>query len=623
MPFPFLSTRHAIAFFATGLGAALPGAVPGAANEPSVIIESLTAGGQEQHLHFTPSAASGEIGTKGGINKIYEPVRLPVTAQALDFRIAPNPAAANKPVRIQYKLVGWDDDWREVEGLMWLAVRFLDDKGRRISGDSLPRSGRSSGWTGDPNTSPFRIRSETVIPPPRSRRLHFILAAGGARTTGIWLVKGIRVIAVPGGNEPERLLKEARFDQGDGLHQPEGVPLGWRREGTNTRIAQVFTLQGDPGVPGEHALALIDDDVRSTGRWSGVEQNLVAIEPGVPLRIETEEAFSIGAGGSFTSSYHRLPTGHYRFQASPVDEFGVQSGVGVELPIFLAPPFYASGWFWAVLGIITIAGVAAGVRYATRKRMQHQLAQSERRRAIEAERMRIAQDIHDDMGARLTQISLASGLALRNTPPDSPAIENLKQLDRAARDVTIALDEIVWAVNPAHDTLEGLGNYISQYVTEITGESSLRCRLEIPALLPARFISSGVRHHILMALKEALNNALKHSGASEVHVQLTFDDPTLTLTVADNGRGFDPVHAPAGNGMANMRQRLETVGGRCEIERRTEGGSQVTCRVHLGTKDGRDYAWSPSLFRLALSLQALQPPNPSPAVENWTVEFTP
>jgi signal transduction histidine kinase len=259
----------------------------------------------------------------------------------------------------------------------------------------------------------------------------------------------------------------------------------------------------------------------------------------------------------------------------------VQSGSGVELPVVLVPPFYASGWFWAIVGIGTIAGVAGGVTFATRKRMQHALEQSERRRAIEAERMRIAQDLHDDMGARLTQISLASGLALRNTPAESAAIGDLRRLDRAARDVAIALDEIVWAVNPAHDTLEGLGNYISQYVTEITAESSTRCRLEIPALLPARFISSGVRHHLLMALKEALNNALKHSGASEVRVQLTFHDPTLTLTVSDNGCGFDSSRAPAGNGIANMRRRLEAAGGACEMESSAGRGTRVTFRLQL------------------------------------------
>lgn len=552
-----------------------------AAAAPGVVIESFTAGGHEQTLRLAAAAAAQVPDSGGGKSQSYEPVRLPVTAQALDFRIAPNPASAHEPARIQYQLVGWDEDWREVEGIMWLSLRFLDGKARRISSEALPRSGQSSGWTGNPQTSPFRVRSETITPPPRSRQLQIFFTAGGPRTMGTWLVKSIRVIAVPGGEQPERVLMAARVDRGDELHEPRGSPLDWRREGTNSSIAQVFSLRAREPRSIEHALALIDNDVRSTGRWVADGRNLVAVEPGVPLRIETEEAFSIGAGGNYTCSYHKLPKGSYRFRAIPVDEFGVQSGGGVELPVVLAPPFYATGWFWTVAGAVTLASVAGGVRYATRKRMQHQLEQLERRRAVEAERMRIAQDIHDDMGARLTQISLASGLALRNTPPDSAAIADLKRLDRAARDVAIALDEIVWAVNPAHDTLEGLGNYISQYVTEITAESSLRCRLEIPALLPARFISSGARHHLLMALKEALNNAFKHSGATEVRVQLTFAEPTLTLVVADNGHGFEPSAAPAGNGIANMQRRLAAAGGTCALRSTPGGGTTVTLVLHL------------------------------------------
>jgi len=577
--------RPILTKLALRLGAVLSAAASGVAAGPNVIIESFTAGGHEQSLRL--QIAGSSAGKKAGdlFDQSYEPVRLPVTAQALDFRIAPNPAVANEPARIQFQLVGWDEDWREVEGVMWLSIRFLDDKARRISSESLPRSGQSSGWTGDPNTSPFRVRSETVTPPPRSRQLQIFLAAGGPRTMGTWLVKGIRVIAVPGGDQPERLLMAARIDRGDELHEPRGVPLDWRREGTNTSISQVFTFRGPKQGTPEHALALIDNDVRSTGRWLATGRNLVTVEPGIPLRIETEEAFSIGAGGNYTCSYHKLPTGRYRFRAIPVDEFGLQSGRGVELPVILVPPFYASWWFWTIGAMGTIAAVAGGVRYATRKRMQQQLEKLERRRAIEAERMRIAQDIHDDMGARLTQISLASGLALRNTPPESAASSDLKRLDRAAREVAIALDEIVWAVNPAHDTLEGLGNYISQYVTEITAESSTRCRLEIPALLPARFISSGVRHHLLMALKEALNNALKHSGTAELRVQLVFLNPTLTLTVADQGRGFDPASAPAGNGIANMKRRLEAAGGTCEIETSVGRGARVTFRLNLAEDD--------------------------------------
>jgi signal transduction histidine kinase len=225
--------------------------------------------------------------------------------------------------------------------------------------------------------------------------------------------------------------------------------------------------------------------------------------------------------------------------------------------------------------------LTGSVRYVTWSRMQRQLERSEHRRLIEQERMRIAQDIHDDMGARLTQISLASSLALRHTPPESPSHGELKRLDRAAREVAAALDEIVWAINPAHDTLEGLGNYISQFATELVAGSPVHCRLDIPALLPARFVSSSTRHHLLMAVKEALANALKHSGATEVSVQFRFSDPVLTIAIADNGRGFDVRAGNHGNGIGNMRTRLAAVGGTCEISSAPGSTTAVTFSVNL------------------------------------------
>lgn len=556
-----------------------------AAAKPSVIVQTFTAGGIEQQLQLQP-AASPEQGANGRVpNRIYAPVRLPVTAQALDFRITPNPASTQEPIRTQYKLIGWDDDWRDVEGLMALMLRFLDDQGRRVGGESFTRSGRSSGWSGDPRTTPFRTRSEMTIPPTGTQQMQLSVAAGGPPTTGTWLEKSIRVFASPGNGRPEELLQTLHIDEGDDLHRPLGLPAGWRREGSTASIAQVIALQGDPGSAPEHTLAVIDHDAQSTGRWAAFGQNMVKVQAGIPLRIETEEAFSIGAGGDFTCTYQKLPRGRYRLQVIPVDEFGVQAGVGVEVPFTLIPPFYTTWWFWAIVGLIAISGVAGGVRYATNKRMHRRFEQLERRRAVEAERMRIAQDIHDDMGARLTQISLASGLALRKSAPDSAAIDDLRKLDRTARDVASALDEIVWAINPEHDALDGLANYISQYVTEATADSTVRCRLEIPALLPAHFISSGVRHHILMALKEALNNALKHSGGTEVRVQLAFNDPVLTLVVADNGRGFDPAAASSRNGIANMRRRLESVGGHCEFESAADRGTRVRFHLELSTKE--------------------------------------
>ncbi len=566
----------AVALFGPGVRSE---AADRAALVPSVIIESFTAGGREQSLTPQTQTSSDrrDSGTQG--MHFYQPLRIPVSAQALDFRIAPNPESRNEPARIQFRLEGWDEDWQDVEGIMWLSVRFLDEHGNRISSASLPRTGQSPGWTGNPNTSRFRLSSEIVVPPPRTRRLQIFLTSGGSpRTTGIWLVKSLRIIVPAAKDRPERVLLQEQIEHGDGLDSPQGAPKNWRRDGTNSKAPQVFTFARQNG---SRALALIDADIRASGRWTAQGKNIVDVEPGIPVRIEAEEAFSVGGGGNYTGSYNKLPAGRYTFRAIPVDEFGTQSGVGSLLPVVLVPPFHASWWFWSMVAVAGVAGLTGSVRYVTWKRMQSRLEQSERRHAVEQERMRIAQDIHDDMGARLTQISLVSRLALRNTPADSPNFTELKRMDRVARDVAIALNEIVWAVNPAHDTLEGLGNYISQYVTEIVAENATRCRLAIPALLPARFISSGVRHQLLMAVKEALNNALKHAGATEIRVHLAFTDPTLSLIIADNGSGFDPRHASAGNGMANMRHRLRSIGGTCEQQSAPGQGTTVAFSIEL------------------------------------------
>lgn len=543
-----------------------------------VMVRQFVAGGRDWPLQLADGEPARAATGPAATNLAYETLRIPLIAQPLIFHIGPNPQAPAAAMRVQYRLEGWNDEWQDLDGIMFLSLRFLDANGRRISSVPLPRKGRSEGWTGDPRTSPFRTASESVVVPPRARRVEIYLGSGGSpQTTGIWLVKGLRLFASAGSDLDERLLFDDRLQEGVDLGQPEGVLQNWQREGTNSHTPQIYTFPATD----THALALIDTDVNNSGGWAAWERNIVDVEPGLTLRVEAEEAFSIGRGGDYAPSYHKLEAGRYVFRVIPVDEFGRQDGIGMQLPLVIVPPFQASWWFWTLIVATGTAALAGGVRYTTRRRMQRQLEFSEHRRAVEQERMRIAEDIHDDMGASLTRISLISTHALRHTTPGSPLHGELKRLDLAACELAIALDEIVWAVNPVHDTLEGLSNYISQYVTEIVAQSERTCRLDIPALLPARFISSGVRHHLLMALKEALNNSLKHAQATEVRVRLVFTDPTLTLVIADNGRGFDPASAGPGNGIANMKHRLQSAGGSCQIQSAPGTGTTVTFTLQL------------------------------------------
>ena len=147
-----------------------------------------------------------------------------------------------------------------------------------------------------------------------------------------------------------------------------------------------------------------------------------------------------------------------------------------------------------------------------------------------------------------------------------------------------ALDEIVWAVDPQNDTLDGLVGYLNQFASQFFENTNLRCRLEIPETLPALVLPAEVRHALFLAVKEALNNALKHAQAAEVCVSVTVTAAVLEIDVADNGRGFDAgqTHARSGgNGLENMRKRMAKLGGDCCLTSVPGKGTELKFRVKV------------------------------------------
>jgi signal transduction histidine kinase len=229
------------------------------------------------------------------------------------------------------------------------------------------------------------------------------------------------------------------------------------------------------------------------------------------------------------------------------------------------PAFWQTQWFVAAVlsgsGAILLTGVTMGLVLRTRHRRR--LHDLELQRAREAERARIAKDIHDDLGANLTQIALLSELAQTDLSEPEQARSHINQIFSAARSLTRSLDEIVWAVNPANDTLESFLNYICEFVQEYLGTAGVRCRLDLPSSIPTQPLSTPVRHHLYLAAKEAIHNVVKHAGASEVRFALKIQDKAFSLVIEDNGRGFARENpAATGNGLGNMRKRLEEIGGR-------------------------------------------------------------
>ena len=289
----------------------------------------------------------------------------------------------------------------------------------------------------------------------------------------------------------------------------------------------------------------------------------------------------IDAGSKRTADYDYIPPGSYQFQVIACNNDGRWNETGSSLGFTVLPYFWQTAWFRvsALAGLVVATGVAAW--YWTRRRMRARLERMEHQRSLERERARIAKDIHDDLGASLTRINLLSQSARRDMVGDAQSAKTLDQICSTARELTRAMDEIVWAVDPQHDTLDSLASYLGKLIHEVLLDSGIRYRLDFPIQLPPWPVTAEVRHNLFLACKEALHNVLKHSGATEVNVSIAIEPEAFAVTISDNGCGFDPA-APAGparfhrNGLVNMRQRLQEIHGRCELRSRAGQGTTVT-----------------------------------------------
>jgi len=188
---------------------------------------------------------------------------------------------------------------------------------------------------------------------------------------------------------------------------------------------------------------------------------------------------------------------------------------GAELAITVAPFFWQTWSFRATALAAFTFGVIALVRYVSFRRLRLRLRELEQQAALYKERGRIAKDIHDDLGANLTQIALLGELARQDSGEPDKAAERVGKISATARQAIKSLDEIVWAVNPRNDTLAHLVDYAGQFAIDYLRLADIRCRLDFPEQTPEREVSTDVRHNLFLAVKEALHNIVKHARARE------------------------------------------------------------------------------------------------------------
>lgn len=385
--------------------------------------------------------------------------------------------------------------------------------------------------------------------------------------------------------EPSRMV----FDQSPPPVLIEGVTV-------NGGVLPYHDLKEPPQTANHvHAPVRLPSDLRS------MEFQFTALNFSTPEKIRFRHRLDgfdpdwVDGGADRRVPYGHLTYGHYTFRVQAGNsETWFTNGAAFD---FVIPtPLWRTGWAIAIYSFMAVLLIAGTTRLAFNRRLRQRLAVLAQQQATERERIRIAKDMHDEIGSKLTKISYMSERAKGELQGQEPVARKLNSIASTSRDLLQSLDEIVWAVNPHNDTLEHLAAYLGHYATEYLQNTAVDCELHIPQGLPHHPLSAETRHNIFLAFEEALNNALKHGRPSRVRVDMQAGPAQFEIRVEDNGCGFDPDAIACatndtspvpgqriGNGLRNLRQRLADTGGQCHVQSRPGHGTSVILTMPLRT----------------------------------------
>lgn len=371
---------------------------------------------------------------------------------------------------------------------------------------------------------------------------------------------------------PKAVLEEVLVD---GMADPEFNPaeltgsVGSPETGSSGKPPQTLHLQ-----PGRHRV-----EFRYTGLSFDAPERMR-----FRYRLEGLDPDWMEAATGRKASYNYVPPGKYTFRVIACNSDGVWNETGASVRLIVLRHFWQNWWAITPAILALLFSIGGTIRIVERKKLHRRLTHLEQERALQRERERIARDLHDDLGSSLARISLLSGLAKADKENPGQVEAHVEKISQSAAQTVRALEEIVWAVRPGSDSLQGLVEYIAHFANELFEGNNTRCRLDLPHDLPTRPLPPDMRHNIFLIVKEALTNTLKHAAAREVRVQAKASANFLEMSVQDDGRGFDPENLPEGrsrNGLGNMRQRAEAVHGTLTVETARGKGTTVTLKVHL------------------------------------------
>jgi signal transduction histidine kinase len=328
------------------------------------------------------------------------------------------------------------------------------------------------------------------------------------------------------------------------------------------------------------ALSIVDDDPLGHADWRLKRENYVDVTPSERIIVEWDEVYNFGACAQTTRLYPCPPAGVYKFRVDVEDATGAPLEERVYT-VNIVLPYWEKPWFIVLASLALIALLFVIVRMFVQIRMRRIIRKMESEHMLERERFRIARNIHDNLGARLTHITLVSGRSEFEDLTSDDFRRSVHKISEMTRDLVSSLYETVWAIDPENDHLDSLVTHLVQMTENLSEAAGLQCRVNAPDLIEAHTLSSGTRHAVSLTVKEAIHNAIKHSNATEISITIGVRPSELSVEIHDNGQGFAMQSVRQGSGLRNMRTRMAEIAATIDIQGNEGSGTTVILRVPI------------------------------------------
>jgi len=299
-------------------------------------------------------------------------------------------------------------------------------------------------------------------------------------------------------------------------------------------------------------------------------------------RLDQLDADWVDVGGQRNVTFTHLSAGEYTFNVLAGNSDGRWSQPPAAFRITVQPHYWERTAFRVALMFALLGGVALLVRRVTQQRLRRKLEVLRQQQQIDRERARIAQDLHDDLGAGLTEIRLTSAMSANPNLAEYESREYAREVSARAAELVQRMDEIVWAVNPRNDSIVSLSFYACQYAEQILKPLGIACRVDVQPGLPEILLNAEQRYNFFLAFKEAVANIAKHAKATELKLTIKVVGDQFVFEINDDGCGFVPGSEQAGaDGLRNIRDRINRLGGNCDIISEPGQGTRVSLRVPI------------------------------------------